>query len=160
MNRRQMVILPGVALAATSGFAQTQEASASAAGSGTVSHKAISHYSRPKSLYTFPKSGAKQAKYITFLTALLALAPNQQAEAASIFANTSASDAEVKKSMKTARQHLGESVRNNDGAGMRQTSAAIGTLAAQRHAVGAGASAAFLQILTADQQAKLNQFRS
>jgi Spy/CpxP family protein refolding chaperone len=160
MNRRQMVVLPGVALAASRGFAQTEQSAASPSSSGTVSHKAVAHYSSPKSSYKIPKSGAKQAKYIGFLTTLLSLAPNQQAQAAAIFANASASDAEAKKNIKAARKHLSETVTNNDSARMQQMSASIGTLAAQRHLIGASANAAFFQLLTADQQAKLNQFRS
>jgi hypothetical protein len=160
MNRRQMVVLPGVALAASRGFAQTEQSASSPSGSGAVSHKAISHYSSPKSSYKIPRSAAKQAKYLGFLTTLLSLAPNQQAEAATIFAKASASDAEARKNIKASRKHLGETVTTNDTAGMQQMAVSIGTLSAQRHLIGASANAAFLQILTADQQAKLNQFRS
>ena len=155
MNRRQMVILPGVALAASRGFAQTSETAAA-----TVSHKALARYSRLKSFSKVPKSEAKQAKYIRSLTTLLSLTPNQQTEAASIFAKASAAVAELKTTRKTARRTLGESVSNNDNGRIRQTSIAIGTLTAQHHSIGAGANAAFFQLLTPDQQAKLTQFRS
>jgi|HubBroStandDraft_1064217.scaffolds.fasta_scaffold259767_1 Spy/CpxP family protein refolding chaperone len=161
MNRRQMVILPGIALAASQGFSQSQQTAATpATGSGGLSHKAVAHYSRLKSFYTIPKSEAKQVKYISFLTTLLSLTPNQQTAAANIFATASTSHATVKKSMKAARQSLGEAVKNNDSAGINQNSAAIGTLAGQRHSIGASANAAFFQILSGDQQAKFNQFRS
>jgi Spy/CpxP family protein refolding chaperone len=162
MNRRQMVILPGVAaLAATRGFGQTQQpATATAVRSGATSHKALAHYSRLKSFSSIPKTEAKQAKYISFLSTHLSLMANQQAQVASIFAAASASDAELKQSMKTTRRNLGESVMNNDSAGISRLSAAIGTLVAQRHVNGANANAAFFQLLTADQQAKLGQLRS
>jgi hypothetical protein len=161
MNRRQMVILPGVAaLAASRGFAQTEEKAVNRSSSGTLSHKAVSHYSRPKGFYTIPKNDAKQAKYLSFLTTMLSLTSSQRSQAASIFSSASASDAILKKSLKTARQSLGESVRNIDAAAINKTSTAIGTLAGQRHTIGASANAAFFQLLTADQQAKLNQFRS
>jgi hypothetical protein len=160
MNRRQMVVLPAVALAASRGFAETQGAVVSTTGSVTNSHKAIAHYSRPKSYYTIPKNARKQAKYISFLTTVLSLAPNQQADAASIFASASTSDAALKKQIKVIRQSLGESVRANDSAGMSKTAVAIGNLVSQRHVIGANANAAVFQLLTADQQAKLNQIRS
>jgi Spy/CpxP family protein refolding chaperone len=156
-----MVILPGVALAASRGFSQTpQSALAASSGSGTPSHKAIVRYSRRKSSYKVPKNAAKQAKYIAFLTTLLSLSPEQQDQAASIFATASAAVAEVKKNKKASRQALGESVSNNDGNRIRQTSVAIGALTAQHHSIGASANAAFFQLLTSDQQAKLTQFRS
>lgn len=160
MNRRAMVILPGVALGASRAFSQTQKAVNPSSGSGTLSHKAIMHYGRLKSFYSIPKSEAKQAKYIGFLTTLLTLTPSQQEEATKIFSSAIASHAEVKLTLKTARTNLGEAVKNNDAAGINKASIAIGTLAAQRHALGANAQAAFLQILTPAQQLKLNQFRS
>lgn len=153
-----MVILPGVALAAGSAFSQT--ASAIPSGSASFSHKAAARYSSHKAAYKVPKSAAKQAKYIKFLTALLSLSPSQQAEAASIFASASTAIAEVRKGVKATRVTLGESVANADSGRIRQTSAMIGSLAAQRHTIGANANLAFYQLLTADQQYKLTQFRS
>jgi len=160
MNRREMVILPGMALAA-SGLARAQQAAVTPSkSSGGLSHKAIARYGRLKAFYTIPKSEAKLTKYISFLSTLLSLSPAQQTQAAGIFGNASTSHATVKKSMKTVRQSLAEAVRNNDSAGINQTSVAIGTLAAQQHAIGAGANAAFFLMLSGTQQATLNQFRS
>lgn len=160
MNRRQMVILPGVALAASRGFSQTQQPAATSSGSGSLSRKAIARYSRSKTAYTVPRSAAKQAKYISFLTTLLTLSPGQQTEAAGIFSAAATSDAELKKTIKAHRQSLGAAVSGNDSASIARTSAAIGRVAASRHSIGAKANAAFLQILTADQQAKYSQFKS
>jgi hypothetical protein len=151
-----MVVLPGVALAASRGFSQTPDA----VSAPTISHKAVARYSRVKSAYKVPKSAAKQAKYISFLTTVLSLLPNQQAQAASIFAAASAADAELKQGMKSNRRSLSASVKSNDAAAMSKISSAIGSLAAQRHSNGANAHAAFLQLLTADQQAKLSQLTS
>jgi hypothetical protein len=161
MNRREMVILPGIALAATRGFSQTQSTAASpSTGSATLSHKAIARYSRLKSFSTIPKSAAQQAKYVNFLTTLLSLTQTQQTQTASIFSNASASHATVKRSMKTARQSLAEAVKNNDGEGISRASGAIGKYEGDRHSIGARANAALYQILAADQQAKLSQFKS
>jgi Spy/CpxP family protein refolding chaperone len=152
-----MVVLPGIAFAASQGFSQTTDAVAASSSKATISHKALAHYSSAKSFFTIPKSAAKQAKYTNFLTNYLSLLPSQKLQTASIFASASASKAELKTSIKAARKTLGESVRKNDVAGISKTSAAIGTLVAQRHSIGANANAAFLQLLTADQQAKLSQ---
>jgi Spy/CpxP family protein refolding chaperone len=154
-----MVILPGVALAASRGISQAQTTTDSAPATG-VSHKIVSRYSNPKYAYKVPKTEAKQKKYISFLTTLLSLTTSQQDQAASIFANASTAVAQLKQSTKTARQTLGGSVASNDRVRIRQTSVSIGTLAAQRHSIGAAANADFLQTLTPDQQAKLTQFRS
>jgi hypothetical protein len=160
MNRRQMVILPGVALAAAHGFAQAQQPAATSSSSGTLSHKAMARYGRPKYAYKVPQSAAKQAKYISFLTAFLSLSPGQQAEAVSIFAAASTSAVELKPTAKANKRSLGTSAGANDSVGIGQAALAIGKVAAQRHTIGAKANAALYQILTADQQEKLTKFRS
>jgi Spy/CpxP family protein refolding chaperone len=159
MNRRQMVVLPGIALAAGRGFSQTQRTISPSVYSGTLSRKAEAHFSRLKSFSSVPNSPAKQAKYIGFLSTLLSLTPNQQTQVATIFSAAAASHAPVKKSMKTERESLAEAVKAFDTAGINQTSATIGTLAGQRHQIGANAYAAFFQTLTSDQQARLNDLR-
>src|SRR5580658_2392993 len=117
MNRRQMVILPGIALAAGRAFSQTEAAArTSSTTPGTVSHKKMAKYSGLKSFYTVPKSAAKQAKYISFLTELLQLTPTQQTQAASIFSGAGISHKTVKKSVKASRQTLAQAVKNNDSA--------------------------------------------
>ena len=158
MNRRQMVMLPGLAALATSrGFSQTPQATGDpSTAPATLSHKVIAHYSRLKSFYKVPKSVAKQTKYINFFTTLLSLSPSQQTELAGLFATASAAQAKVKASMKSARMRLSKAVTNNDGAGINRTTVAMGTLSAQRHTIGAGANAAFYQMLTPNQQATLN----
>ena len=157
MNRRQMVILPGIALAASRGFSQSAQTTATSSSSAVVSHKALSHYTRQKSLSTVPKSVSKQAKYISFLTAHLTLSAGQAAEIATIFQTASASIAELKTTMKTARQSLGAAVKNNDADAIDKTTVTIGKLVQQRHLIGAKANAAFYQTLTGDQQAKFSQ---
>ena len=160
MNRRAMVVLPGIALGASRVFAQTQSTTSSSTSTSTPSHKTIARYSSLKSFYTIPKNESKQAKYISFLTTLLSLSQSQQTEAAKIFSTASASHAEAKANLKAARQSLGEAVRANDTGAINRASSTIGRLGAQQHLAGANAQAAFYQILSADQQTKLNQFRS
>jgi len=160
MNRRQMVILPGVALAATRGFAQAQQPAAVSATSTGLSHKAMARYSRPKYAYKVPHGARKQAKYISFLTTLLSLSPGQQAETVGIFASASTAAGELKATAKTQKRTLGASTGANNALGMSRAALAIGKMAEQRHAIDAKASAAFFQILTADQQETLTKFRS
>jgi len=161
MNRREMVILPGIALAAGRAFSQTPSTSASTStGSQTLSHKAIARFSSLKSFYTIPKSAEKQTKYVSFFTALLSLTQAQQTQAAAIFSSASAAHKIVKAGMNTARQGLAQAVENNDGASIERAANLIGKLTAQRHTNGANANAAFYQLLTADQQAKLLQMKS
>lgn len=160
MNRRQMVILPGVALAATRGFAQTQQPAAVPSGSGALSRKAMARYGHVKYTYKVPHTASKQAKYISFLSALLSLSPGQQAETVSIFAAASTAAGELKATAKSQRKSLGASAAANDVGGIRQASLEIGKVASQRHTVDARANAAFFHILTADQQETLTKFRS
>jgi hypothetical protein len=159
MNRREMVILPGIALAAGSALSQST-ATSSSTGSQTLSHKAIAKYSRLKSFSLVPKSAAKQAKYVNFLSTLLSLTATQRTQTAAIFASASASNTTVKTTMKSARQSFAEAVQNNDGAGIDRAAGMIGKLTGQRHSVGGSANAAFFQLLTAEQQAKYTQFKT
>jgi hypothetical protein len=158
MNRRTMVILPGIAaLAAGRGIAQAQEA---APISGKLSHKAIGSLTRLKSFSKIPKSAVKQTKYISFVATLLSLTSNQRTQAESIFASAAASEAALKQNMKAARASLAEAVKNNNSAAISKASVEIGALTAQRHTIGANAHSTFFQILTEAQQVKFNQFRS
>jgi len=160
MNRRQMVILPGVALAASRGFAQTQQPAATPATSGVMTRKAMARYAHLKYTYKVPRTAAKQAKYISFLSALLSLSPGQQAETADVFAAASTAAGQLKATAKTHKTSLGTSAAANDSGGISQASLAIGKVASQRHTIDAKANAAFFQILTADQQETLTKFRS
>jgi Spy/CpxP family protein refolding chaperone len=166
MNRRQMVLLPGTALLATEVFAQSQTDAAASRPSipaGSLSaHKAMkltSKYGRAKYAYKVPKTAAKQAKYIGFLSALLSLTTAQQQSAATIFSAALASKTALRPQMKAAHDALSEAVKSNNPTSINQASAAIGALGAQRRALGAQANASFFQILTAAQQASLSQFQ-
>lgn len=162
MNRRDVIMLSGVALAAHRGMAQVEQISrpGSAASLPHVSPKVLLKYSRPKSASKVPKTEAKTAKYLSSLNALLALSAAQQQQATSIFAAAATAQAAVRNNLKAARQSLNSAIRNNDTAAISQASTAIGGLKAQLTAAGANANAAFYVLLTADQQSKLTQFKS
>jgi hypothetical protein len=155
-----MVILPGVALAATRGFAQTQQPAAIPSTSGSLSHKAMARYGRPKYAYKVPHSARKKAKYISFLTTFLSLSPGQRAETASVFAAASTAAGELKATAKAQKRTLGASTGANNTIGISQAALEIGKVATQRHTIDAKANAAFFQTLTADQQETLTKFRS
>jgi Spy/CpxP family protein refolding chaperone len=160
MNRRQMMILPGVALVAHRGFAQVAQRSelGSERVAPHVSHKVLLKYSSPKAISKVPKNEAKSAKYLNSLTTLLSLSSGQQAQATTIFGAAVTAHAALRNNLKTARASLSAAVKNNDSAGINQASGAIGNLTAQITAAGASANAAFYQILTPEQQSKLGQF--
>jgi Spy/CpxP family protein refolding chaperone len=166
MNRRQMVLLPGTALLASEVFAQSQTetpASRPSIPAGSLSaHKAMkytSKYGRAKYAYKVPKTPAKQAKYVSFLSSLLSLTTAQQQSAASIFSAALAGKTALRSQVQAAHDALSEAVKSNNATTINQASAAIGALGAQRRALGAQANASFFQILTAAQQATLSQFQ-
>jgi hypothetical protein len=157
MDRRHMVILPGVALAASRAAAQTAQTVTSSTPTKHPSFRKLLKYSPSKSLYRIPKTEAKKEAYVNFLTTLLDLNTAQAQQASTIFTNALAAHIVAKTNLLSAREDLGAAVRNNDGAGIAQASNAIGALAAQRHSLGANANAAFQQLLTPDQLAKLTR---
>jgi hypothetical protein len=152
-----MVVLPGLALAATSAISKAQTTGTT--GNAALSHKAVTRYSSLKAAFTVPKP-SKQQKYIVFLTTLLSLTSDQQSQAASLLSGAGIAIAQNKTNAKALRQMLSQAVANNDQAKIRQISVAIGTLTAQRHAIGANANASLYQILSPNQQTALTQFRS
>jgi hypothetical protein len=162
MNRRQMMMIPGVALAASGGSALATQISG--AGSQTasqhVSHKILLKYDRPKAISKVPKTEAKTTKYLNSLNVLLALNTAQRQQAAAIFTAAVTVQAGIRSNMKAARQGLTTAIKNNDSAGISQGATALGNLTAQLTAAGANANAAFYQILTPDQQSKLTQIKS
>ncbi len=162
MNRRQVMMLPGVALVAHQASAQVAQASGARPGAASrrVSHKILLKYDRPKALSKIPKTEAKVAKYLYSLNALLVLNSTQQQQASSIFSAASAIVAGIRSNTKAARQSLATAIKNNDTAGISQLSITLGNLHAQQIAAGSNANAAFFQILTADQQSKLTFFQS
>lgn len=95
--------------------------------------------------------------HVEFLTTVLNLTAAQQQQATTIFTNVAKNATAFHDSMKAARQTLDTAVQNNDASGIEQAAAAIGNLTAQMTVLHAKVDAAFNQILTPDQQAKLKQ---
>lgn len=160
MNRRAM-LLSGAAVAMGQGMAQTTRSTKlSLSGGQHISNKRLLKYSRNKVSYKVPKSESKTVKYVNFLTALLALTPDQVRQATEIFRTAATTRATVRGNLKIARQGLSDAVINNSSVDIDQASAKIGALKAQFFSAGANANASFYRILTPDQQSKLTQFHS
>ena len=151
-----MVLLPGAALVATEAFAQSHP-------TATSTHKALkraSKYGREKYAYKVPKTAAKQAKYIGFLTSFLSLSTTQQEQANTIFSTAIASREALRTQVQAAHEALSGAVKANNMGAITQASAEIATLGAQRHTLGAQANASFYQILTPAQQTTLAKFQT
>jgi Spy/CpxP family protein refolding chaperone len=153
------IAFPGLAaLAAGEAFGRTGETT-DPRGAATlhVSRKALS--TGAKASYELPKNAAKQAKFLSSLTALLSLDATQQQQAAAIFTSAVNNRIGIHATMKSVRKVLSTAVQNNDGSGIAQASAQIGSLMTQYVSNGAAANAAFFQLLTPDQRAKLVQYQ-
>jgi len=97
---------------------------------------------------------------LKFPTAQLGLTAEQQSQAATIFSNAHASESTLRASMKTAHQGLNDAVKSNNTIGIEQLSTTIGNLAGELTLAQAKTRAAFYQILTSAQRAKLDQLES
>jgi Spy/CpxP family protein refolding chaperone len=105
-----------------------------------------------------PPDPAKMVQHrVNYLTTVLNLNATQQQQATTIFTNAETSPSGIHGSMRAAHQALQTAVKNNDTNGISQAANTIGNLTAQVVAAHATASAAFYQILTPDQQAKMTQ---
>ena len=98
--------------------------------------------------------------HVQHLTKVLSLTTEQQQQATTIFTNAANGESGLHDSMKSAHQSLQTAIKNNDQNGITQAATTIGNLTTQMIAAQGKAHAAFYQILTPDQQAKLNQFES
>jgi hypothetical protein len=161
MRRRLLVAIPGfAALAATHAFGHGEEASETSVGtSPVVSKKALLKQATSKAGYDVPKNPVKQARYIQSLTALLSLTAAQQAQATSIYTTAVNNRAGIHATMKSLRGVLNTAVQNNDGSGISQASAQMGSLMAQFVLNGAQANSTFFQILNPSQQSILVQYQ-
>src|SRR5262249_42326951 len=160
MNRRQLMMISGAAVATGSGLVPTARAASGPVASQRASYKALVKLGRLKSSYKLPKTESKKAKYLGSLSAGLTLTSAQHQQADTIFSSALSTRAALRGSLKTARQNLREAVRNNDASAIEQMSANVGSIKAQLISTGANAHVAFHRILSTDQLAKLTQFQS
>ena len=107
-----------------------------------------------------PDPAARAQHRVSFLTTLLTLTTSQQQQATAIFTNAAGVEAATHGSFKTAHQGLADAIKANNTANIDQIATTIGNLTAQMASNHAKAEAAFYQILSPEQQAKLTQFES
>ena len=108
-----------------------------------------------------PPDPGKMAQHrIDFLTKQLSLTPQQQQQATSIFGEAGNNGKATRDQMRTAHDNLKTAIQKNDTAGIEQAANTIGSLNTQRILAHAKAQAAFYQILTPEQQAKMNDLQS
>ena len=91
------------------------------------------------------------------LTSLLSLTTAQQSQATTIFTNALSAIRPLQTTQRTDYTSLQDAVKSNATSTIDQLASVIGTLTGQIIAIQNKADAAFYAILTADQQAKLNQ---
>jgi hypothetical protein len=94
---------------------------------------------------------------VAWLTSLLTLTVAQQNQATTIFTNAVNTAKPIHDNLATVEQSMQAAVKSNATATIAQLATTIGSLTGQLVAVHNQAQAAFYALLTADQQAKLNQ---
>jgi Spy/CpxP family protein refolding chaperone len=109
---------------------------------------------------TSPSPGNHVQNHVRFLTSQLSLTVEQQSQAATIFTSASTAEENLHTSMKTAHQSLNDAVKSNNVTSIEQLSNTIGNLTGQMTLAQSKARAAFYQILTPEQQTKLQQIES
>jgi Spy/CpxP family protein refolding chaperone len=107
-----------------------------------------------------PDQGKMAQRRIDFLTKQLSLTPQQQQQATSIFSDAGNNAKATRDQMRTAHDNLKAAIQKNDAAGIEQAANTIGSLNTQMVLAHAKAQAAFYQILTPEQQAKMNDLES
>lgn len=109
-----------------------------------------------------PSDGPAQhmQRHFEMMAKHLELTTTQQQQAQPIFNNMMATQTNLQNSLKTAHDNLAAAIKANDAGAIEQASNTIGNLTAQMTANHAKAQAAFFQILTPEQQTKLQQMMS
>ena len=108
-----------------------------------------------------PPDPAKMAQHrIGFLTKQLSLTAQQQQQATSIFGEIANNAKSTHDQMRAAHDNLKAAIQKNDTAAIEQAANTIGSLNTQMILAHAKAQAAFYQILTPEQQAKMNDLES
>ena len=97
---------------------------------------------------------------VAWLTKLLTLTAAQQTQATAIFTTAVNTALPIKGNLTTAQQSMQAAVKSNSTATIAQLATTIGSLTGQLADVHNRAQAAFYAILTADQQAKMDQSAS
>ncbi len=103
---------------------------------------------------TPPDPDKMAERRVEMLNNMLSLTDAQVTQATTIFKNAAETAAGVQTKLQAGHDALRTAVKENNGAGIDEASANIGTLTGQLTAIHAKAEAAFYGILTADQRTK------
>jgi Spy/CpxP family protein refolding chaperone len=123
----------------------------------TLSALAVYAQTTQQETWQPPSATDRAQHHVQFLTTVLSLNATQQQQATTIFTNAASSQDSVHQNMRTAHESLEAAVKSNNLSSIDQIATQIGTLTTQMVANEAKAQAAFYQILTPDQQAKVSQ---
>jgi Spy/CpxP family protein refolding chaperone len=108
---------------------------------------------------TSPAEGHRHGRHGAFLSAYLNLTPAQQAQQKSIFEGARQSAQPLRKQLQQTRQSLRAAVQANDTAQIQQLAQTEGSELGQLMAIRSTAMAKVHQILTPEQQQKLNELQ-
>lgn len=104
-----------------------------------------------------PDPATAAQNQVNRLTTLLTLTTAQASQALTIFTNSITAASALQTTLRTDQQSLQAAVKTNATSTIDQLASGIGTLTGQVTAIQFKSDAAFYAILTADQQAKLDQ---
>lgn len=108
-----------------------------------------------------PPSPSDMAQHqVKRLTVLLSLTSTQQQQANTIYTNAAKSEQTIHQGEKSVHDSLRAAIRNNDTAAIDQLTSTLAQSMAQSTSIHAKADAAFYQILTAEQQARMSDLES
>ena len=105
-----------------------------------------------------PDPATMVANQVARLTTQLSLTTAQASQATTIFTNAQSASTPLRTSLNTNHEAMRAAVKNNAISTIDQLAASNGLLSGQLEAIQNKANAAFYAILTADQQAKFDQF--
>jgi Spy/CpxP family protein refolding chaperone len=111
----------------------------------------------PRANGTLPDPATMVQNQVTRLTTLLSLTTAQAAQATTIFTNAQTAITPLRTSLATDHDALQTAIKSNATSTIDTVAANIGLLTGQIQAIQGKTNAAFYAILTADQQAKLDQ---
>jgi len=110
--------------------------------------------------HTPPSPADIAAHQVKRMTVLLSLTSAQQQQATTIYTNAATAEQSIRQGDRANHESLRTAVKNNDAASIDQIASSIAHSTAQLTSIRAKADAAFYQILTAEQQAKLTELES
>jgi probable HAF family extracellular repeat protein len=127
-----------------------------AAATGMLFAQAVPRPTHPSA----PDQAVSVQRDVSRLRALLNLSSDQQQQAARIYSNAAMANAAVRASLRAARASLASAMKANDTLAITQASNTIGKLRSQLATNNAQAQAAFVKILTPEQETTYRQLAS